>query len=109
MSDSYKPRSLAEIMNDLLSTVRDYYDAEYAYYIEKEQGDIETIYEWCAENIEWQRDRLKLLSQEQQPKWMKEEITDTTADSYSVFRQISEDTTAILAVVGVHRAAVRLI
>ena len=55
MSDSYKPRSLAEIMNDLLSTVRDYYDAEYAYYIEKEQGDIETIYEWCAENIEWQR------------------------------------------------------
>ena len=30
MSDSYKPCSLAEIMNDLLSTVRDYYDAEYA-------------------------------------------------------------------------------
>ena len=45
MSDSYKPRSLMEIMNDVLSTVRDYYDAEYAYYIEKEQGDIETIYE----------------------------------------------------------------
>ena len=108
MSDSYKPRSLAEIMNDLLSTVRDYYDAEYAYYIEKEQGDIETIYEWCAENIEWQRDRLKLLSQEQQPKWMKEEVTDTTADSYSVFRQISEDTTAILAVVGVHRGGCTL-
>lgn len=108
MSDSYKPRSLAEIMNDLLSTVRNYYDAEYAYYIEKEQGDIETIYEWCAENIEWQRDRLKLLSQEQQPKWMKEEITDTTADSYSVFRQISEDTTAILAVVGVHRGGCTL-
>ena len=108
MSDSYKPRSLAEIMNDLLSTVRDYYDAEYAYYIEKEQGDIETIYEWCAENVEWQRDRLKLLPQEQQPKWMKEEITDTTADSYSVFRQISEDTTAILAVVGVHRGGCTL-
>ena len=30
MSDSYKPRSLMEIMNDVLSTVRDYYDAEYA-------------------------------------------------------------------------------
>ena len=108
MSDSYKPRSLAEIMNDLLSTVRDYYDAEYAYYIEKEQGDIETIYEWCADNIEWQRDHLKRLTQEQQPKWMKEEITDTTSDSYSVFRQISEDTTAILAVVGVHRGGCTL-
>ena len=108
MSDSYKPRSLAEIMNDVLSAVRDYYDSEYAYYIEKEQGDIETIYEWCAENIEWQRDKLKLLPEDQQPKWMKEEITDTTADSYSVFRKISGDTTAILAVVGVHRGACTL-
>lgn len=108
MSESYKPRSLMEIMNDVLSTVRDYYDAEYAYYIEKEQDDIETIYEWCAENVEWQRDRLKLMSSEQQPKWMKEEITDTTADSYSVFRQISDDTTAILAVVGVHRGGCTL-
>ena len=108
MSDSYRPRSVVEIMNDVLGTIRDYYDAEYAYYIEKEQGDIETIYEWCAENIEWQRDRLKLLSEDQQPKWMKEEITDTTADSYSVFRQITEDTTAILAVVGVHRGGCTL-
>lgn len=108
MSDSYKPRSLMEIMNDVLSTVRDYYDAEYAYYIEKEQGDIETIYEWCAENVEWQRDRLKLLPEDQQPRWMKEEVTDTTADSYSVFRQISEETTAILAVAGVHRGGCTL-
>ena len=44
MSESYRPRSTAEIMNDVLSTVRDYYDSEYAYYIEKEQGDIEVIY-----------------------------------------------------------------
>lgn len=105
MSDNYKLRSLMEIMNDILSAVRDYYDAEYAYYIEKEDGDIETIYEWCAENVEWQRDRLKMLSEEQQPRWMKEEITDTTADSYSVFRKISDETTAVLAVVGVHRGA----
>lgn len=103
MSDSYKPRSLVEIMNDVLGAVRDYYDSEYVYYIEKEQGDIETIYEWCAENIPWQRDKIKLLSEEQQPKWMRQEITDTTADSYSVFRQLGGDTTAILAVVGVHR------
>ena len=108
MSESYKPRSLAEIMNDVLGTVRDYYDSEYAYYIEKDQGDIETIYEWCAENVEWQRDRLKLLPEDQQPKWMKTEITDTTSDSYSVFRQISDDTTAILAVVGVHRGGCTL-
>ena len=60
MSEGYKIRSLSEIVNEILSTVRSYYDAEYAYYIEKDRGDIETIYEWCDENIEWQRDRMKL-------------------------------------------------
>ena len=108
MSENYRPRSLVEIMNDVLSTVRDYYDSEYVYYIEKEQGDIDTIYEWCAENVEWQRDRLKMLAEEQQPKWMKEEITDTTSDTYSVFTQLDEDTTAILAVCGVHRGGCTL-
>ena len=49
MSDNNSPRSLVEIMNDVLSAVRDYYDAEYAYYIEKEFDDVVTIYEWCAE------------------------------------------------------------
>ena len=82
MSEGYKIRSLSEIVNEILSTVRSYYDAEYAYYIEKDRGDIETIYEWCDENIEWQRDRMKLLPEERQPKWMKTEITDTTARDY---------------------------
>lgn len=103
MSEGYKIRSLSEIVNEILSTVRSYYDAEYAYYIEKDRGDIETIYEWCDENIEWQRDRMKLLPEERQPKWMKTEITDTTARDYSVFLPISEDVTAVLAVVGVRQ------
>ena len=37
MGDNNKMRSILEIMNDVLSTVRDYYDSEYAYYIEKDQ------------------------------------------------------------------------
>lgn len=103
MSEKEKQRSLVEIMNDVLSTVRNHYDSEYVYYIEKEYDDIETIYEWCAENVAWQRDKIKLLSAEQQPKWMKQEITDTTEDSYSVFQETGEESVAILAVVGVHR------
>ena len=103
MSEKRNLRSLTEIINNVLKAVRDYYDSEYVYYIEKEFDDIETIYEWCAENIPWQRDRIKMLSADQQPKWMKQEITDTTADSYSVFQKLDEDTTAVLAVVGVHR------
>ena len=100
MSDNNSPRSLVAIMNDVLGAVRDYYDAEYAYYIEKEFDDVVTIYEWRAEDVPWQRDKLKMLPADQQPKWMKQEITDTTSDSYSIFKQLDEDTTALLAVVG---------
>ena len=39
MSDRDNPRSLVEIMNDVLSTVREHYDSEYVYYIEKEYED----------------------------------------------------------------------
>lgn len=108
MSENYQPRSLAEIMNGILSTVRDYYDSEYVYYIEKEQDDIEAVYEWCAENVVWQRDKIKLLSPEQQPRWMKQEITDTTADSYSIFQKLDDSVTAVLAVVGVHKGGCTL-
>ncbi|MBC5689689.1 GGDEF domain-containing protein [Mediterraneibacter sp. NSJ-55] len=108
MSEKERQRSLVEIMNDVLSTVRNYYDSEYVYYIEKEYDDIETIYEWCAENVPWQRDKIKMLEAEQQPKWMKQEITDTTEESYSIFEQIGEESTAILAVVGVHRGGCEL-
>ena len=103
MSDRKKPRSLSEIVNDVLRAVRDYYDSEYVYYIEKEYGDIETIFEWCAENVPWQRDKIKMLPEEHQPKWMKQEITNSTEADYSVSLQLDENTVAILAAVGVHR------
>ncbi len=57
MSDRDNPRSLVEIMNDVLSTVREHYDSEYVYYIEKEYEDIDVIYEWCAKHVPWQRIR----------------------------------------------------
>ena len=103
MGEKYGQRSIIEIMNDVLGAVRDYYDSEYVYYIEKDEEDILTIYEWCAENVPWQRDRLKMLSAEQMPKWMKREITDTTEDDYSVFRPLDDGVVAVLAAVGVHR------
>lgn len=103
MSEKYKQRSIIEIMNDVLSTIRDYYDSEYVYYIEKEEDDILAIYEWCAENVPWQRDRIKMLDADQQPRWIKQEITDTTEADYSVFRSLDDDVTAVLAAVGVHR------
>lgn len=103
MSEKQKPRSIVEIMNDTLSAVRDYYDSEYVYYIEKDEYEVLSIYEWCAENIPWHRDRIKMLAPDQMPKWMKQEITDTTAESYSVFLQMDGGVTAILAAVNVHR------
>lgn len=108
MSKKENTRSILEIMNDVLRTIRDYYDAEYAYYIEKDEEEILTIYEWCAENIPWQRDRIKMLEPEQFPRWVKNEITDTRDECYSVFQQIGEGVTAILAVVSVHRGGCEL-
>ena len=103
MSEKYTPRSIMEIMNEVLSTIRDYYDSEYVYYIEKDEDGIRTIYEWCAENVPWQRDRIKLLDIEQYPKWLKQDITDTTEADYSISAEIEEGVTAVLAAVGVHR------
>lgn len=103
MSDNYKQRSIIEIMNDVLSTIRNYYDSEYVYYIERDEEDILTIYEWCAENIPWQRDKIKLLQSEEWPKWLRQEILDTTQDSYSVFYPMENGVISILAAVGVHR------
>lgn len=108
MSENNKIRSILEIMNDVLSTVRDYYDAEYAYYIEKDEYEIGTIYEWCAENIPWQRDQIKMLDAEHMPRWVKNEITDTRDECYSVFQPLDEGKTAILAVVNVRRGGCEL-
>lgn len=103
MSEKRQLRSILEIMNDVLSTVRNYYDSEYVYYIEKDDEEILIIYEWCAENVPWQRDRIKMLDADQFPKWLRQEITDTTEDSYSVFHPLPDGVTAVLAAVGVHR------
>ena len=103
MSEMQDVRSISEIMDDVLKTIREYYDSEYAYYVEKDEYEIFTIYEWCAEEVFWQRDRIKMLEFEQQPRWMKQEITDTNADSYSIFLPLSEGRTAILAAVNVRR------
>ena len=93
MSEKDKLRSMVELMNDALRTVRDYYDSEYAYYVERDDEEITMVYEWCAENIPWQRDRIKMLSPDQFPKWLREEVTDTTEDSYSVFYPMGENQT----------------
>ncbi len=49
------------------------------------------------------RDKIKIFPEEHQPKWMKQEITNSTEADYSVSLQLDENTVAILAAVGVHR------
>ncbi|MCL2864509.1 MAG: EAL domain-containing protein [Lachnospiraceae bacterium] len=96
-------RSLIEMMNDVLSMVRDYYDSEYAYYIEKDSDGIRSIYEWCNEGVPWVRDKIKMLNAEEYPPWLAAAITDTNAESYSVFQELEDGATAVLAAVNVHR------
>lgn len=108
MNGKKKLYSLVEIMNSVLSKIRSYYDSEYVYYIEKDEYEILTIYEWCMENVPWQRDKIKLLDSEQWPKWIKQEITDTTEESYSVHLELEDGVTAVLAAVKVHRGGCTL-
>lgn len=108
MNEKQKLYSLVEIMNSVLSKIRSYYDSEYVYYIEKDEYEILTIYEWCMENVPWQRDKIKLLDSEQWPRWIKQEITDTTDESYSVQIDLEDGVTAVLAAVKVHRGGCTL-
>lgn len=108
MNGKQKLYSLVEIMNGVLSKIRNYYDSEYVYYIEKDEYEILTIYEWCMENVPWQRDKIKLLDSEQWPKWIKQEITDTTEESYSVQLGLEDGVTAVLSAVKVHRGGCTL-
>ena len=103
MINKSSQRSIMDVMNEILSAVRDYYDSEYVYYVEKEDGIISAIYEWCANDVPWQRDRIKMADPEEYPKWLRQEITDTTESSYSVFYEVEEGVTAVLSAVGVHR------
>lgn len=95
MSEKQKVPSLLEIMNDVLSTVRDYYDSEYIYYIERDEDEIRRSMSGGAEFIPWQRDRIKMMGPEQWPKWLKQELLNTTEESYSVHRQLDDGVTAV--------------
>ena len=53
MGVNYTQKSVIEIMNEILSAVRDYYDSDYAYYAERSEDEILTVYEWCADGKEW--------------------------------------------------------
>ena len=72
MSDRDNPRSLVEIMNDVLSTVREHYDSEYVYYIEKEYEDIK-------------KEVIKELKKELRPEFI------NRIDEIIVFHKLSEE------------------
>jgi len=108
MIEKYSGPSLNEIVSDVLGVVRDYYDSDYVYYIEKDEDEILTIYEWCDEGVPWLRDKIKSADVATQPKWLRQEITDTTAESYSVFQHREDGITAVLAAVDVHRGGCEL-
>ena len=43
MGVNYTQKSVIEIMNEILSAVRDYYDSDYAYYAERSEDEILTV------------------------------------------------------------------
>ncbi|MDD2978903.1 MAG: GGDEF domain-containing protein [Hespellia sp.] len=104
MEEELRQRTIVDIMDEVLTTVGEYYDADYVYYIEKEIEDdsVSTVYEWCAPDMPSQREYLKVMTEEDTPDWFKRETQDSTEASYSAFRQISEGMVSVLAAVEVH-------
>lgn len=103
MGEKYRQQSLIEIMNEVLSDIRDYYDSDYAYYVEKGTDELNAIYEWCADGKPWLREQIRMLSMNDVPRWIKQEILDANDSDYSVFYDLGEGKTGILAAVGVRR------
>lgn len=103
MGEKYRQQSLSEIMNEVLSDVRDYYDSDYAYYVEKDSEELKSIYEWCADGKPWLREQIRMLSVNDWPRWAKQEILDVNDSDYSVFYDLGDGMTGILAAVGVRR------
>ena len=104
--EKFSLRSTNEMINEALEVIHEYYDAEYVYYIEKIDNEVESISEWCAPEMPWQRETVKNAEPEQQPRWLRQEITDPTAESYSVFQHRADGITAVLAAVTVRREGV---
>ena len=97
-------RSLMEIMDEALRSVSEYYDSDYAYYVEKKNDDILTIYEWANLSLPLMREKIKLSkSRGDTPRWLLEEVIEPTEENNSVFLRLEEGKTGVLAVVGTRR------
>ena len=48
-----------------------------------------------------------MLDADQMPKWLRQEITDSTEADYSVFQPLDDEVVAVLAAVGVHQMCIR--
>lgn len=98
MGYKYRQQTIIENMNSILSDLVDYYAADYAYYIEKTENDLPTIYEWCKIGMPFQKDELKNLPREEYPDWL---MHETTGENISMHMELEDGETAILAVISV--------
>ena len=56
----YTNQSISTVMNEILNEIRDYYDSDYAYYVEKDAEEIRVIYEWCADGWPGKKEQIRM-------------------------------------------------
>lgn len=99
----YTNQSISTVMNEILNEIRDYYDSDYAYYVEKDAEEIRVIYEWCADGWPGKKEQIRMLSPEEYPRWMRQDLVDLNGSDYSISWEMPDGRSCVLAVTGVHR------
>ena len=100
MGNRYKQQTIIENMNGILSGIVDFYGADYAYYIEKNENELGVVYEWCKLGMPFQKEYLKSISPKEFPDWVLHETAD---EDFSIHTSLEDGKTGILAVVSVTR------
>ena len=98
MGYRFKQKTIIENMNDVLSDLVAYYDADYAYYIEMTDAEVSTVYEWCKSGMPFQKEELEHLEKEDYPGWL---LHESVGENLSFHMELDDKTNAILAIIDV--------
>ncbi|SHJ40375.1 bifunctional diguanylate cyclase/phosphodiesterase [Hespellia stercorisuis] len=100
MKERYKQQTIIENMNVILCAIVEHYNADYSYYIEREDGELPTVYEWCKTGMPFQKEYLRGLSEREFPEWVLRETDDY---DISIHKEVRSGVIGILAVVNVQQ------
>jgi len=93
--------TLADVINEALNRILRHYDSKNVYYVERIGTEVTTVYQWSDKGAPSLKDKIKLKNEDDFPKWLLEEATEVSGNTYSIFRDLDRGKIGVLAVDGV--------